>query len=152
VEEEERSNSSVMGTSSLESGNDTILVIEKSTPLRHAIQAGLESGGYDVITAINWQRALDTVKAQDIDLMLIDIDSPHSGREELLAAIRAASPFVGVIAPTGQPTAAEVRDLQSVGFSDVLSKPFSIKDLEQVVRRVLRSRGRGTGRWRAAHR
>jgi CheY-like chemotaxis protein len=145
VEGQEPAESTVKETRAPRSGSETVLVVEESEPLQRAIQAGLESAGYDVIAVTNAPQALSQVTPQDIDLVLADVSGVETRSRGLLAALRADFPGVAVVALKGEPTTAEVRTLRSEGFVDVLSKPFSLEDLEEVVRGALRGRGKPAG-------
>ncbi len=118
-------------------GGETVLVVEDAEQLRRAIQAGLHSLGYDVVTAANGHEALEAVSAQDVELVLTDVVMPHMGGEALLRQLRAADPGLKVIAMTGHVVDTDVKGLEAKGFADALPKPFSMEELARVVRDVL---------------
>jgi len=113
----------------------TILVIEDNERLRRAIQAGLESDDYHVLTAANGREALNTVPLEDVDLVLTDVVMPKMGGKTLLRELRRRAPQLSVIAMTGH--IMDAGELQSAGFARALLKPFSMDDLNQAVRTVL---------------
>jgi PAS domain S-box-containing protein len=113
----------------------TILVIEDAEQLRRAIQAGLESLGYQVITVAHGREALETAPLEDVDLVLTDVVMPEMGGAALLRELQARAPHLSVIAMTGH--IMDTRELLAAGFADVLLKPFAIEDLRHVVRGLL---------------
>jgi CheY-like chemotaxis protein len=119
----------------LQTDDVTIVVIEDAERLRQAIQAGLASLGYQVITAANGWEALETVSWEDVDLVLTDVVMPRMGGEALLRRLRRRAPQLSVIAMTGH--AMDTGELQRAGFAGALLKPFSIEELTQTVRTVL---------------
>jgi len=116
---------------------ETILVVEDAAPLLGAITKGLESIGYDVLTAKNGLEALDLLSSDGLSLVLTDVVMPRLGGEALLRAIRAQSPDLQVIAMTGHTMKISESSLREAGFDDVLAKPFSIEDLVHFVQQTL---------------
>jgi len=124
-------------TPALEGQGETVLVVEDAERLRRAVEAGLLSLGYQVITAANGRQALETVAVRDVDLVLTDVVMPEMGGKALLHNLRKRSPHLKVIAMTGHVMDADVPGLRKAGFSDALPKPFSIEELTEIVRDVL---------------
>ena len=116
---------------------ETILVVEDADRLRRAIEAGLTSLGYNVVSAANGREAMEILPAQHVDLVLTDVVMPQMGGEALLHALRAEDPHLKVIAMTGHVVDTDVQGLRASGFSAALPKPFSIEKLTRVVRDVL---------------
>ncbi len=54
-----------------------ILVDDDEQTVRDFLQRALENAGYDVITAVNGQEALDKVSQFDVSLVLLDIIMPE---------------------------------------------------------------------------
>jgi len=118
---------------------ETILVVEDAERLRGAIQAGLETMGYRVLTAAHGRQAIQMVDEHEVDLVLTDVIMPHMGGEALLRALRASDPDLKVIAMTGHVVDTDVKGLEAGGFAEALPKPFSMEELTEAVRRVLDS-------------
>jgi PAS domain S-box-containing protein len=118
-------------------GDQMILVVEDAEQLRRALRVGLESLGYHVLTAVDGRQALEMVSTHDIDIVLTDVVMPHMGGEALLRELRARSPGLRVIAMTGHVVDVEIEALRAAEFSAVLTKPFSVEELDHAVRAVL---------------
>ena len=116
---------------------ETILVVEDAEGLRGAIEAGLASFGYRVLTAANGRQALDVATEERVDLVLTDVVMPEMGGEALLRRLRREHPGLRVIAMTGHMMDQDVQKLRASGFSAALSKPFSIEELTDIVRSAL---------------
>lgn len=58
------------------SNSPTVLVVEDDQPLNDAYKLILEKAGYNVITALNGQEALDAVVNMDPDIVLLDLRMP----------------------------------------------------------------------------
>lgn len=62
----------------------TVLVVEDEKPMSKAINLKLSNLGYNVITADDGQKAIDSLKDQDIDIILLDLVMPNMGGFEVL--------------------------------------------------------------------
>jgi len=56
--------------------NARILAVDDSPTILEMIKAILQSGGYDVITAVDGAQALETARAEVPDLILLDVMLP----------------------------------------------------------------------------
>jgi len=83
----------------------------------------------NIIRAVNGQRAVDIVKNQAIDVILMDIKMPIMDGFEATIEIRKINNRVPIIAQTAFSDKRE--DCLKAGFTDYLSKPF---DEEQLLR------------------
>jgi CheY-like chemotaxis protein len=53
-----------------------ILVVDDEAHIRQALQAALESAGYEVLLAENGKQAVETAKQQPVDLAILDVRMP----------------------------------------------------------------------------
>jgi two-component system, chemotaxis family, sensor kinase CheA len=72
----------------LESRKKSILVVEDSITSRMLLKNILESAGYEVTTAVDGAEAWTTLKTQNFDLVVSDIEMPRMNGFELTATIR----------------------------------------------------------------
>jgi DNA-binding response OmpR family regulator len=97
----------------------------------------LRRHGYEVITAVDGQDALDVAAAYEgrIHLLLNDVLMPRMGGPETAKLMRAARPGIRVLFMSGY-TAGVV--LGDTGHETrLLPKPFTMPDLVRTVREVL---------------
>src|SRR3989344_1663104 len=66
-----------------------ILLVDDEEETRNVFDIALRSGGYDVVTASNGKEALDLIKTQQFDLILLDQMMPDMSGNETLKAIKA---------------------------------------------------------------
>ena len=52
---------------------ETILVVDDEANIRELARAYLEKNGYRVLVAVNGQQALDTIRQQTPDLVVLDL-------------------------------------------------------------------------------
>ena len=105
-----------------------VLIADDEPHIREMLRAFLGSEGYEVATAATGGEALDTVPTFQPDVILIDMLMPDLSGADVLDALHRAGVTVPVILISGhhQATARE-------GFFGVLSKPFKLRRLAEVV-------------------
>jgi len=58
------------------SGEYTVLIVDDSKTVLHALKTVLEQGGYSTLTAINGEQAIDMTRQHKPDLVLMDVIMP----------------------------------------------------------------------------
>jgi two-component system phosphate regulon sensor histidine kinase PhoR len=81
-----------------------VLLVDDERRFRDTSQRFLKGRGFDVIQAENGQVALDTLKRNSVDLILLDLKMPVMGGEEFLRTARPLYPDIPVIVMTGHGT------------------------------------------------
>lgn len=121
-----------------------ILVAEDETTLRNTCVSVLRMHGYDVTSAADGQQALELIRGNDYDIMLVDLYIAEVPGSELLKAAMERRPETIFIAMTGNPSVRSNLELLKAGAWDYLPKPFSGTQLEILIGRsayaVLRRR------------
>ena len=115
----------------------TILVVDDEEIVRSLLQRTLEEAGYDVITAVNGQEALDKIFHLDVSLVLLDIKMPGLDGFQVLERIRKTS-NVPVIMLTAIRDVHTVRDSLGLGADDYIGKPFKKGELLARIQAKLR--------------
>lgn len=115
-----------------------ILVADDEGGIRHTISKSLQRQNHTVVAVANGAQALAEVEREDFDLILTDISMPEKDGIDLLHELRSRDSRALVIVMTGQPTVETATEVLRSGGFDYLSKPFTLKYLEQVVARALR--------------
>lgn len=121
----------------------TILVVEDETDLLEVLQYNIRQQGYEVIPVSTGALALEALKRQPVDLVLLDLMLPDCSGTELCRLIR-QSPSLGKI-PILMLTA-RVEEIDRVsgfeaGADDYITKPFSVRELLLRIAAVLRRGG-----------
>jgi signal transduction histidine kinase/CheY-like chemotaxis protein len=116
--------------------NSTILLVEDNMVSMMYAKKLLEKHVTKVYQGINGLEAIDRIKEhKDIDLVLLDLEMPKMNGFKAIAHIKAERPDVTVIAFTANIPSTEIIDkLDSLGFDDILSKPFGKKDLFKILK------------------
>jgi CheY-like chemotaxis protein len=114
-----------------------VLVVDSSSEFGTLIQNTLEeTGRYGVTLVGTGSDAIETGKARDFSLAIVDFDLPDMNGYDVIRQLRASRPELAVIAIplTSDPNDPKLEELKINGF---LSKPFYLPDLPQIVAKTI---------------
>lgn len=122
------------------SGRAKILVADDMADNVDIVRARLESRGYDVIIAENGQEALDKVRSELPDLVLLDVMMPKLDGIEVVKQLKAdpTLPFIPILLLTARSDPKEIAAGLDSGADDYLTKPVDHMGLLARVRAMLR--------------
>ncbi len=114
-----------------------ILAVDDEQRMVRFIQLNLEQDGFEVVTAYNGKEALEQVRTQLPDLILLDIMMPDINGFDVLKKIREVN-NVPVIMLTAKGEEDDRIQGLELGADDYITKPFSPRELVSRIRAVLR--------------
>ena len=116
-----------------------LLVVDDDDMVRMATQRMLAHLGYDSIPAPSGEEALTLYEASRdvISAVILDVIMPGIGGLETFRRLRAMNSQVKIILVTGDPGSRAVREIEELGVSYLIGKPFQIEELSQAVLRAL---------------
>jgi DNA-binding NtrC family response regulator len=117
-----------------------ILVVDDEEIVCLSCQRVLTEEGYEVITTLSGQEALQLLANEHFDLAIVDLKMPGLDGMELLRAIKREHPQVQVIMITGFSTIESAVEAMKAGAFDYLPKPFTPDQVTLVVKKALDSR------------
>lgn len=120
--------------------SDRILVVDDDHRVRDVLTRFLEREGYAVIPATSGEEALEHVRAQPPDLVLLDVQLPGIDGYQVCHLLKEnpATALIPVTILTGmQDAEARMRGIES-GADDFLTKPFEYTLLRARIRTQLR--------------
>jgi two-component system KDP operon response regulator KdpE len=117
--------------------NSTILVVDDEPQLRRAMKATLTDLGYSVIEAKTGEEALEMLRGESPDLILLDLNMPGIGGLETCRAIRETSETPIIILSVRNTERDKVQVLDA-GADDYVTKPFGIQELLARIRAAMR--------------
>ncbi|PRR76619.1 response regulator transcription factor [Clostridium thermopalmarium] len=120
-----------------------ILVVDDEKKIVDVVKAYLEKDGYNVITALDGEMALNIFSNETIHLIVLDLMLPKLSGEEVCHRIRSAS-NVPIIMLTAKVDEDERIEGIYIGADDYLTKPFSVRELVVRVSALLRRTYRDT--------
>ncbi|MGH2956363.1 MAG: response regulator transcription factor [Solirubrobacterales bacterium] len=106
-----------------------LLVADDSETVLLMLQRRLEMEGYEVETATDGVEALDSVKKDEPDLVLLDAMMPNMSGVEALQKLRAAGSKVPVLIISAHLDAQEPERMQKIGADGCVPKPFEWDEL-----------------------
>jgi two-component system KDP operon response regulator KdpE len=117
-----------------------VLVVDDNPKVLRFIEIDLKLRGYEVITAISGDEALELVRTARPDIMLLDIIMPEMDGFEVLERLRSFT-HLPVIAFSAS---ADNRDNAMLhGASDFMTKPFEPDEMARIVKALLYHEGNG---------
>jgi len=110
-----------------------ILYIEDNPDNMLLVQRALESRGYKLFKAMNGIKGIDMAEAEDVDLILLDINLPDIDGYEVARRIRASAKsklvYTPIIAITANALKGDADKALSAGCDVYMSKPINIREL-----------------------
>jgi two-component system, OmpR family, response regulator len=118
-----------------------LLVVEDEEMILELLAGSLRFAGFEVMTAASGAEALRAVAASRPDLMLLDVMMPDGDGFEVVRRMRSSGPDVPVIFLTARDGVRERVAGLALGADDYVTKPFSLDEVLERIRAVLRRTG-----------
>ena len=117
-----------------------ILVVDDDPAILRTLSIGLRAHGYDLLTAVDGTSAIALGRAEDPDLVILDLGLPDISGLEVLRQLRTWSqvPVIVLSARDGSDDKVEALD---VGADDYVTKPFGIDESLARARAAVRRAG-----------
>lgn len=106
-----------------------ILIVDDEESIRQSLEGILCDEGYQVVAAENGEEALDMIREEVPDLVLLDIWMPGMDGIQALERIKAMLPEQTVVMMSGHGTIETAVKATRVGAFDFIEKPFSLDKL-----------------------
>ncbi len=115
-----------------------ILVVDDQIGIRVLLQEVFSGEGYSTYQASNGRLALELVKNEKPDLVLLDMKIPGMDGLEILKHIKTLDKSIKVIMMTAYGELAMIREATDLGALMHFTKPFDIEELLMAVNVELR--------------
>ncbi|MGH9009288.1 MAG: response regulator [Acidimicrobiia bacterium] len=117
----------------------TVLVVEDEVDLLFTIALSLELAGYRVLKAASGEEAIEVVKGEGPDAIVLDLRLPGADGWEVIRRLGqlGAFPRTPVVLLSAQVDAATAARAVALGVHAHLAKPFSAAELSGVLKRLL---------------
>lgn len=115
----------------------TILLAEDDRAVREFVSRALRQDGHDITAVSDGQQALNALGQGQYDMLLADIVMPQM--DGISLALKAAKdyPDLPVLLMTGYSAERQRAHNLDALIQDVISKPFSLQEIREAVRRML---------------
>jgi two-component system OmpR family response regulator len=127
-------------------GQPRVLVVDDEEHITELVAMGLGYNGFDVERVGSGRAALEAVEQRKPDLIVLDVMLPDLDGFEVARRLRTsegAGTRVPIIFLTARDTTADKVQGLRLGSDDYVTKPFSIEELIERVKAVLRRAGGG---------
>jgi two-component system, OmpR family, KDP operon response regulator KdpE len=115
-----------------------VLIVDDEPAIRRALRPPLTEMGFEVAEASRGEIALEMLRAERYDVVLLDVNMPGIGGLETLRRIRAGAPRLPVLMLTVRDTEDEKVHALEAGADDYVTKPFSVRELVARIRATVR--------------
>ena len=115
----------------------TILVCDDERDIVNALKIYLTADGYRVLTAYDGREALDLVKTESVNLILLDIMMPVMNGIDMLSELRLEYNIPVILITAKSEDADKIMGLDC-GADDYVTKPFNPAEVKARVRSQLR--------------
>ena len=115
----------------------TILIVDDEPQIRRVMRTTLTSHGYSVVEAASGEEALEKLRSERPDLIILDVNMPGISGIETCAEIRTSSD-VPIIMLTIRNSERDKVQALDAGADDYVVKPFGVQELMARIRAALR--------------
>ena len=122
----------------------SILVVDDEPQIRRVLRSTLSTHGYEIVEAKTGEEALEWMRKEPPDLVLLDMNMPGMGGVEACREIRRASDAPIIMLTVRSAERDKVAALDA-GADDYVVKPFGIEELLARIRTALRRYSPGDG-------
>jgi DNA-binding NtrC family response regulator len=116
-----------------------ILIVDDELIMRESLAAWLERDGYDVEKAPSGEDALEMLKNNRFDILLLDIKMDGMSGLEVLKRIKERDSDVAVVMITAYGSISTSIEAMKSGASDYLLKPFDPSELGILIEKIIES-------------
>ncbi|MEL6768905.1 MAG: response regulator [Pseudomonadota bacterium] len=115
----------------------TILTVDDSRSIRAALRETLEELGFEVLEAEDGVDGYETLTANEVDLVITDLNMPRMNGIELIRKVRADGRYAGLplvmLTTENQPD--KMKEGREAGASGWIVKPFNELQIEMIVKK-----------------
>ncbi|SEG81510.1 response regulator transcription factor [Bosea lathyri] len=117
-----------------------VLIVDDEPPIRKLLRVGLGTEGYATTEAANARDAIERVKEDKPDLILLDLGLPDMPGHDLLRKWRDELLDLPILILSSRTDEAGIVKALELGADDYVTKPFGMKELAARIRVALRHR------------
>ena len=121
-----------------------VLIVEDNEKNMKLARDILQAKGYQTVEAETGEAGVKLAKERKPDLVLMDIQLPGINGIEAFRQLRAetATAKIPVVALTASVTPTDRSQITAAGFDAFISKPISLKEFVETVKRLIEGRGK----------
>ncbi|MED3623842.1 response regulator [Neobacillus thermocopriae] len=116
---------------------EKILIVDDQFGIRILLNEVFQKEGYQTFQAANGVQALELVKKNSPDLVLLDMKIPGMDGIEILKRLKVIDPDIRVIIMTAYGELDMIQEAKELGAITHFAKPFDIDDIRAAVRKYI---------------
>ena len=117
-----------------------VLLVDDDTTLRRTLGIGLRAEGHEVLMAADGRTALQALREDRPDIVVLDLGLPDLSGIEVLRQLRSWS-TTPVVVLSARAESAEKVEALDLGADDYVTKPFGMEELLARIRAAARRAG-----------
>ena len=117
-----------------------LLFVDDDKTFGKVMKKELTRMGYSVVCADCGEKAIDTLKKRDFELIILDIKMPGIGGLNTLKGVKEIDPEVEVIMLTGRATIESAVESMKMGAYDYITKPCRLSELDMLLKKAYEKR------------
>jgi two-component system response regulator MprA len=114
------------------------LVVDDEPAVRSALKRALELDGYTVFLAVDGRQAIERLRDDRVDAIVLDVAMPVLGGVETTRHLREAGDRTPILMLTARDAIDDRVAGLDAGADDYLTKPFALRELHARLRALLR--------------
>jgi two-component system KDP operon response regulator KdpE len=118
----------------------SILVVDDEPPIRRFLRTSLTAQGYNALEADDGKSALDMLRRNHVDVLVLDLGLPGMGGFEVIEQLRDAGSALPIIVLSSRTDEAGKVKALDLGADDYVMKPFGMDELLARIRAAVRHR------------
>ena len=122
-------------------GSGTILLVDDEQTILKPVSKFLKAAGYTVLTCKNGKEAISLYREyqKEIKIVILDLLMPVLSGRAAYEELKKINPNIKIILSSGYAYDKRIKELQEMGVSYFLKKPYTKKELFKVLEEVVRS-------------
>jgi DNA-binding NtrC family response regulator len=114
-----------------------ILVIDDNKMTQVAFSDALAGGGFSPVMACNWREAIELVRREEYDAVLIDLVMPEKNGIDTMLELKKIKPAIPMIIVTGHGDIATAVEAIKLGAYDYVTKPPDYRRLFLTIQKAI---------------
>lgn len=114
-----------------------MLCVDDHPDLRQSLQNQFEAENFAVDTAQDGLEALEKIRGQEYDIVLLDMKMPNLDGMGVLRSLRGSERFPKIVMLTAVDEVETAMECVKMGARDYISKPYDPEELTRVVNKIL---------------
>jgi two-component system, OmpR family, KDP operon response regulator KdpE len=113
------------------------MIVDDDPQIRRVLRTALVAQGYEILDARNGEEALEKMREEKVDLVILDMNMPGMSGLDICRTIRSTSD-VSIIMLTVRDAESDKVEALDAGADDYMTKPFGSPELLARIRAALR--------------